>query len=43
MFGRTYADTAGDADLARKVCDKTEADLMLTGSLSKLGESFVLA
>ena len=41
-LGRPFADTADDLEFARKVCNEAEANVMLSGSLGRLGSTYVL-
>ncbi|MGH8546667.1 MAG: hypothetical protein ACREX3_24240, partial [Gammaproteobacteria bacterium] len=41
-LGRNFDETGKDFDLAQKVCTESEANTILSGSLSQIGETFVL-
>lgn len=42
-FGRPFSDAATDLSLARRICEKADAKAMLTGSVARLGTTFVLS
>jgi serine/threonine protein kinase len=41
-LGRKFEETAKDLELAHKVCTESEANTILSGSLSQIGKTFVL-
>jgi eukaryotic-like serine/threonine-protein kinase len=41
-LGRKFDETGKDFELAQKVCTESEANTILSGSLSQIGETFVL-
>jgi tetratricopeptide (TPR) repeat protein len=41
-LGRPFSDTATDLEFARKVCNEADANVMLSGTLGRLGSTYVL-
>ncbi|HET9887031.1 MAG TPA: protein kinase, partial [bacterium] len=41
-LGRPFSDTANDLEFARQVCNEAKANVMLSGSLGRLGSTYVL-
>jgi serine/threonine protein kinase/tetratricopeptide (TPR) repeat protein len=41
-LGRPFSDTASDLEFARKVCNEANANVMLSGTLGRLGSTYVL-